>query len=889
MMHRRLATLLLSLLLLTLMLPASVAAAVPDVTNDSDTIGEDSGADVIAVLTNDNSDAGPLSVDSVGPASHGTTSTDGTTVTYTPAVDFHGSDSFTYDARNDDGVSTATVNITVTSVNDAPVAVHDDFTIDEDVTTLLPVRANDTDADGDTLTITSSPDGAHGTTTIVGGQISYDPATNYHGTDSLTYSISDGHGGSDSGTVTVTIDPVNDNPVAGDDSDSTAEDTPVDIDVLADDTDVDGDSLSISGVTNPPNGTATVVSGKVHYVPDADYHGPDSFDYTVSDGQGGTDTGHVTVTVSSVNDPPVAAHDTATVTEDTPKTIDVLANDTDPDSALSIASVTNGAKGSVTNNGTSVTYVPALNATGSDTFTYTLAGSGPDLTATVDVTIDNVNDLPVAGTDSFSIDEDEVSDFDVLADDTDADGDGLTISDPGTPLHGVTSVVGGKIHYVPTANYHGADSFTYTVSDGNGGTDTALVSLTLASVNDAPIADDDTLGVPEDVTSAQPVLVLAGDIDPDGDTITIVAKTNGLKGVVAITGGGTGLTYKPNANAFGADSFTYTISDGLLTDVGTVTVDIGGANDPPNAVNDSLAVPQGAGATNMTVLANDTDPDGDTLTITTVRQGAHGVVTITGGGTGLTYNPSGIYKGTDTFTYTVSDGHGGTDSATVLMTIVRDTVKPVESAPVQAFFGQTAGSTTTKIRLTWGATDTGGTGVASYKVQYSVNGGTYTTITSSTTGKTLDRTLTTNRTYRFRVRATDKEGNVGSYAYGPTIKPTRYSESSANIAFVGTWPLVTSSKAMGGKHRYATSSSQRAVFSFTGLDVGWIATRTTSSGKAEVYLDGVLVRTVDLDRSSTAYRQIVFQAHFATLAAHTLELRPVGDGRVYLDGFVVDK
>ena len=169
-----------------------------------------------------------------------------------------------------------------------------------------------------------------------------------------------------------------------------------------------------------------------------------------------------------------------------------------------------------------------------------------------------------------------------------------------------------------------------------------------------------------------------------------------------ITGGGTGLTYPPNANAFWADSFTYTITDGFLTDTATVTVDIGGANDPPNAVNDpSVTVPQGAGARAHPVLVNDTDPDGDTLTITAKTNGAHGTVTITGSGTGLTYNPSGIYKGTDIFTYTVSDGHGGTDHATVVITVVKDTVKPVTVAPAHTFISQTVGTSTTKVRASW--------------------------------------------------------------------------------------------------------------------------------------------------------------------------------------------
>ena len=383
-------------------------------------------------------------------------------------------------------------------------------------------------------------------------------------------------------------------------------------------------------------------------------------------------------------------------------------------------------------------------------------------------------------------------------------------------------------------------------------------------------------------------------MDPDGDTLTITAKTNGARRAsVVITGGGTGLTYKPNANRSARTRSRTRISDGLLTaSTATVTVDIGGANDPADAVNDaSMTVPQGAGPRPLAVLTNDSDPDGDTLTDHRQDQRRprhrhdHRAAA-----PGSPIHPAGLYKGTDTFKYTVSDGHGGTDTATVLVTVAADTVDPVVTAPTEVFPGQTAGTRTTKVRLSWGATDTGGTGVASYKLQVSVNGGTYATITSATTKTTRERLLTTGKSYRFRVRATDKEGNVSHYSYGPTLHPTRYSEGpSSKVTYVGSWPVKSTSHALGGKTRYSGTNTSRAVFTFTGYDVGWIATRYTSSGKAQVFVDGVLNRTVDLDRSSTAYRLLVFQAHFATLGTHTLEIRPVGDGRVDIDGFVVNR
>ncbi len=193
------------------------------------------------------------------------------------------------------------------------------------------------------------------------------------------------------------------------------------------------------------------------------------------------------------------------------------------------------------------------------------------------------------------------------------------------------------------------------------------------------------------------------------------------------------------------------------------------------------------------------------------------------------------------------------------------------------------------MHIAWGATDAG-SGVASYKLQVSTNGGAYKTVTlPHATTKSIDRVLTTNDHYRFRVRATDKEGNVSSYKYGPTLTPARASQESGNVVYVGSWGKKSTTKALNGSTRYATSNTRSATYSFTGYDVGLIVSRYTSSGKAQILVDGVLIKTVDLDTTSTAYRRLVFARHFSVSGPHTLQVRPVGDGRVDIDGFVVLK
>jgi hypothetical protein len=233
---------------------------------------------------------------------------------------------------------------------------------------------------------------------------------------------------------------------------------------------------------------------------------------------------------------------------------------------------------------------------------------------------------------------------------------------------------GTAITYKPAANFHGADSFTYTVSDGRGGTDTATVSVTVTSINDAPDAVNDTTVISED-SNANTISVLANDIDPDRDALTVTAKTNGTNGAIAITNGGKELTYTPNQNFNGSDSFTYTISDGNGgTDKATVTVTITPVNDNPDAVNDSTSTSEDT-AKIVNVLANDTDIDGDTPTISAIMQGANGSVVNNNNGT-VTYTPAANFFGSDSFTYLVSDGNGGTDTATVSITVI-----PVNDAP----------------------------------------------------------------------------------------------------------------------------------------------------------------------------------------------------------------
>ena len=262
------------------------------------------------------------------------------------------------------------------SENHSPTANNDFATIDEDTSVTLDVLTNDTDPDGDTLSVTCVGTAMHGTVTSVGSSVTYTPDANWNGTDFIGYSIEDEYGAPAMASFNITVTPVNDPPVANADSAATNEDTAVTVNVADNDTDIDNDALFVESAGGAAHGTVTPNGAAITYTPEADWFGADSFVYTISDGHGGTATSSVSVIVTPVNDPPVAVNDEATTDEDTAVTVNLTANDTDVDEdSLSVVSVGSAGHGSVMYDGSSVTYTPDANWYGTDAFGYTISGS----------------------------------------------------------------------------------------------------------------------------------------------------------------------------------------------------------------------------------------------------------------------------------------------------------------------------------------------------------------------------------------------------------------------------------------------------------------------------------------------------------------------------------
>jgi VCBS repeat-containing protein len=318
-------------------------------------------------------------------------------------------------------------------------------------------------------------------------------------------------------------------PAAVDDTAITDEDAAVTVSVLANDSDPDNDPLAITGLTAPAHGTAIDNGdGTITYAPSANYNGGDSFTYMIGDGHGGTSTASVALTVTPVNDPPVAGDDAATTEEATAVNIAVLANDSDIDGdTLLVAAVGAAAHGTVTiNPDNTVTYTPAAGFIGEDSFGYTIGdGFGGEAAASVSLTVNRVNHLPLAGDDIISLSEDQVLTVNLLANDSDPDNDTLTIVTAGDPLHGTVAIgANGDVTYTPDPNYFGADSFDYTISDGHNGTATATVTIAIAAENDAPLVAAPLIDRVVNLNQAFSFAVPAGSFtDPDGDPLTYQA------------------------------------------------------------------------------------------------------------------------------------------------------------------------------------------------------------------------------------------------------------------------------------------------------------------------------------------------------------------------------
>ncbi|MBE4494621.1 tandem-95 repeat protein, partial [Vibrio parahaemolyticus] len=510
-------------------------APVADIVADKATVVEDTPT-IIKVLGNDTfeGDGKVVSLDTNNGPANGTVSInpDGS-VTYTPNDNYHGADSFTYIVTSGGVSESTTVEVNVTPVNDAPVAKDDIATTQEDTAVTIDVLPNDTDVDGDKLSIESvSVPKEQGTVEVVDGKLVFTPAENFNGDAEITYTVTDG-ALTDQATVKVTVNAVNDTPVVESNiADQTlAEDfTPYTIDLntaFSDVDNVDGElTFSVSGNSNIQ---VAIVNGIATITPTADWNGSETLTFTATDPSGESVSQTVNFTVTPVAD---IEADKTTVVEDTPTIIKVLGNDTfeGKDKVVSL-DAENGPKNGtiIVNNDGTVTYTPDDNYVGKDTFTYVVTSGGVSESTTVEVNVTPVNDAPVAKDDIATTQEDTAVTIDVLPNDSDVDGDKLSIQSATVPeAQGKVEIVDGKLVFTPAENFNGHAEITYTVTDGQL-TDEAKVTVTVNPVNDAPTIKVDAVeSITEDAVSTDTVVatLTVRDTDTSEDQLTVSLENN---------------------------------------------------------------------------------------------------------------------------------------------------------------------------------------------------------------------------------------------------------------------------------------------------------------------------------------------------------------------------
>ncbi|RZJ00838.1 MAG: tandem-95 repeat protein [Brevundimonas sp.] len=626
------------------------------------------------------------------------------------------------------GTVSQPVTVTITGTNDAPVANADTATTNEDTSVTFDVRANDTDVDGSTRTVTH----INGSAIVAGGSVSladgglvamnangaltYTPAANANGAKTFNYTISDGQGGSATSSVNVTVNPVNDAPVANPDAVTTNEDTAVTFDVRTNDTDVDGSTRTVTHI----NGSAIAAGGQVilsdggrvvlngngtlTYTPVANANGARAFDYTISDGQGGSASSTVSLTVNPVNDRPVAVNDTGSATEaggvlnGTPgaaATGNVLTNDTDVDDAVlvvsaertgaesgsgsagTVGSPLNGAYGTLVLNANG-SYSYAVNDTNAavqalapggtltDTFTYTVRdAAGLTDTAQLTITINGANDAPVAQNVTLQANQLGNGGFDATP-----NFSGWTVSTATSGLNATTAstavvdrsgaVIAGDAAVavlqftgqVPAGFGTGyGPSVTSTAFAGQAG-DTVRFVYQLSSGSDQAIGT----GYIRDAVTGAIVQTVFNYQTPFSGSTGVVTQD-----VVLAGSGNYVIEFR-----IGSYDATGGRAVGARMDLGFAGILRNGVGEDEN-----FTFP----ASNFTSSA--TDPDGGALTVVSVGASANGAVVTLNANGSVTYNPAGhldfLAAGqqlVDTFQYTVSDGRGGVSTATASVTVI---------------------------------------------------------------------------------------------------------------------------------------------------------------------------------------------------------------------------
>ena len=565
-------------------------------------------------------------------------------------------------------------------INNTPIANDQIVVVTEQKPAIITLVA--TDADDDTLVYSIVSQPSNGEAVLNGNEVTYTSNSDTETSDSFTFKVNDGTVDSLVATVSITITPINDSPIADAQVDIPAiENTEKTITLSG--SDPEGDTLNYILVTTPSNGRlldplddkntifeGTISSNSVIYLSSSDSATSDSFVFKVYDGNSESENATVTISITPVNDPPVAISKAVTVTEKVPTIINLTASDPDgtTPTVFKIVSLTNGELKDPENNnqlitagttiaGSTVTFT-SKDSANADSFTFsTNDGLLDSNEGTISINI--ITDAPTANPQNVSVTEQTDKTITLVG--SDAEGDALTYIISSLPSNGTLTDDGTLINiddlpktikntdvvYKSTSDSATSDSFTFKVNDAISDSSPASITISITPVNDIPIATPQT-----DVSTTEQVaatITLSG-TDADGDTLTYAIVDSPSNGNTTLDGAT--VTYTSTSDTATSDSFTFKVNDGTVDSAkATISINITAVNDPPVANSQNLTVIEDK---TLEIILSGSDPDEDALTFLIVASPIKGTANLDGDK--VTYIPNLGYYGSDSIIFRVNDG-----------------------------------------------------------------------------------------------------------------------------------------------------------------------------------------------------------------------------------------
>jgi len=598
----------------------------------------------------------PLTYTATNPLT-GSIQIEGSNLTFTPALHFLGVETFTYQAwANGIASAPATVRITVIGGNDAPIANNLSLNLPEDSNVNGVLVASDLENDPLTFSIVSQP--SHGTLSGTLPNFTYTPNLNYFGMDSFSFKANDSLSDSNVATVSFTIQPVNDIPVADSKEITTTSGTPVSVPLTG--SDIENDPLNFDILSNPLNGSLTGIEPNLTYTPNNGFIGLDNFTYAATDSLASSSPATVTIVVTAGNQAPLTNNLSTTTDEDIESLI--VLSGSDPESQpLSYTILSQPTHGTLFGSAPNLSYRPNANFNGSDSFSFKVNDGQIDSNnAIVSITVNAVNDRPLAN--NLSINTTANQSIGINLTGSDIENSPLTFDILSIPLHGILTGTPPNLSYMPATNYSGSDSFTYRVNDGALDSVEATVNISVSSGNLPPIANGQNLIMAEDTT----ISILLSGSDPEGFPISFSFLSPPTRG--SLFGSVPNMTYDPIDNFNGADYFVFRVWDGVQWSPGaTINIQITPVNDTPRALSQSVQMPKN---TFLDIQLTGTDVDGDLISYSIFSSPLNGTLGAIDPITKIVrYTPNSNFTGTDYFRFVTSDGSLTSRPATISLTV----------------------------------------------------------------------------------------------------------------------------------------------------------------------------------------------------------------------------